>query len=68
VTTSGRTATRQASVDLVPPVLVPLVARQFPVLATIGRLLPYSLESHLPEHYLTALVPCGVSDEFGDEQ
>lgn len=64
----GRNTTPQARVDLVPPALVPLITRQFPGLAAIGRLLPYSLENHLPEHYLTALAPNGVCDEFGDEQ
>jgi predicted lipase len=65
--TQQQTVTRQAPVDLVLPAALPLITRQFPVLASLGRLLPYSLENHLPEHYVTSLAPNEACNEFGEE-
>jgi hypothetical protein len=40
------------------------VARQFPLLRNIP--FRYSLDDHLPHHYVSALTPPGVPTEFGD--
>ncbi|AZG46541.1 lipase family protein [Gordonia insulae] len=45
---------------------VGFITRKFPELSGIS--LPYSLEDHFPHHYISALTPEGVANEFGDAE
>ncbi|MEV6986641.1 hypothetical protein AB0M95_36035 [Sphaerisporangium sp. NPDC051017] len=48
----------------IPMAAMSYVARRFEATRALPAM--YSIDDHLPQHYVSALTPAGVQNEFGD--